>query len=481
MQSPNGFKPRLGTQKQKARSVGRNNNSSQKVSADIRLFNDDAFLLSRSEFDSGDDENTITKRALVMVEGQHTDSAKRKHFFSSDRVAELVENTNALLNSGGRVPWQRDHKKDQDSNIGDLEGLLELRVITLDDVPDPRLIKKLVGKVGAFATKLVAKGKDVVDQIVAGRISTLSPGIDIATNTIREISATPTPAIIGLRTFRRHDGSANFALTFEEAEAEQADVNANKKEYQKITDTFWNIVSSIASATEDQLQGQDSIELQYEAVNEMASRLIEMLGLEATENSSVTPTEPQPNAMKPKGIPMPDYLQKQKSQLPPGGKANMSAYTMADMAKLMYSNGSNAEFAKGRKRGSRNRKRKSGLRDRIIGKTVVGRAARLAALAGAGAAVRYGGAGLGYSKTFGRGKDFNAGNALRKVGVGALGKVRSDISNAGYEVTRNLAGLRAVKQGMAPAAGMVMQQRSRSSTPRPYDPSSYRPRSISID
>jgi hypothetical protein len=51
---------------------------------------------------------------------------------------------------------------------------------------------------GVFVDNVVARGKDVVQKIIDKNIRTLSPGIDPATESFIEISATPVPAIIGL-------------------------------------------------------------------------------------------------------------------------------------------------------------------------------------------------------------------------------------------------------------------------------------------
>src|SRR5574339_14673 len=69
----------------------------------------------------------LAKKVLVMVEGNHTDSKGRSHEFSAHRVRELVQNTNKYIQRGGQIPWQKDHEKTQDSNIGRLESEQELR------------------------------------------------------------------------------------------------------------------------------------------------------------------------------------------------------------------------------------------------------------------------------------------------------------------------------------------------------------------
>lgn len=261
--------------------------------------------LTPAEFnEEEDDPHTLTKEALVMVEGNHIDSAKRSHNFSRDRILQIVKNTNNFISQGGRVPWQTDHDKKQAANIGDLEGILEARVITEEDLPNPKL-RNLVGKMGAFA-QLVAKGIDVVSQVVSGRIKTLSPGIDVTTDTIKEISATPQPAIVGLSVFRHPSASADFALTWEEADSGQGQIDAIHEEYRELLEQFWNIATAISQADEATLQGEDPAALMTNAIGGLTTRLSSLFGLGETSLGGGKDTVP-------KGSDMPSYLTDQQS------------------------------------------------------------------------------------------------------------------------------------------------------------------------
>lgn len=337
----------------------------------VTHFNASDFDLGFAEFEQ-DGEDALIKQALIMVEGDHVDSKKRPHRFPAQRIKRIFNNTVAFLAGGGRVPWQQDHQKTQDANIGDLEfhapGDLELRVITKSDLPKPSL-RHLVGKLGIFANRLVAKGADVIEQIEAGRIKTLSPGIDTQDDIIREISATPIPAIAGLSTFRMYDDQpgplARFALTFEEAEAEQADMDALKEEFMGLGETFWTVMTSIQQATEEELQDGTPDEYMQQAIASYNDRIWELFN----------PPMPDPQAMQPNGVPM------QGQQTPNG----FSAFTL---------DGVEAELATFRR--SR-RGRGSRMRERALGRTRAGRLTRAAGLAAA-----LGGA--GYLATRGRGK-----------------------------------------------------------------------------
>lgn len=365
--------------------------------------------LSSAEFETGED-STVIKKALVMVEGEHVDSAKKRHVFSPSRIQKIVENTNNFLAQGGRVPWQRDHKKDQESNIGDLEGPLEIRVITESDLPNKKL-KHLVGKVGAFTTQLVAKGQEVVNELVAGRIKTLSPGIDIAHDLIREISATPTPAIVGLSVFSRaaKQQEGDFGLTFDEVEAEGEEEDQMKEMFEDLSDKFWIIITNITQATDEELQGQDPTDFIYQAIGDYSTRIEQLLGLGEDPNMG----------MAQQGIPgaqMPGYLPQQQ------GYANMSryyggnaqpvlaAFSMSEMEAL---DGNMANFG-----------RRAGSKDKTKRKSRLGMVAKAGAVAGAAvggaAALRYGGAGLNAVRKAGIGKNLGL---MKKVGFG--GKQRA--------------------------------------------------------
>ncbi len=400
----------------------------------ITYFQAPSFGLCNAEFESTD-TNSVTKRALVMVEGDHIDSAKRHHIFGADRIHRIVENTNNFLATGGRVPWQVDHKKTQDANIGDLEGGLEARVITIDDLPNPNL-RHLIGKVGAFAERLVAKGADIVNLVYEGRIKTLSPGIDVKDDLIREISATPTPAIVGLSTFSQ----ARFALTMDDAEAENDQSDAAKEQFEEIGEKFWSVVNSIYSATEDDLQGQDQQSLLMQAVQDYCSRVSNLIGVgngQQQDSSMGMPMQQPGMGMGVPGTQLPNYLPQQQGFSPPGmakmhrgsGRRVLAAFSMSEMEKLIPDR---AEFLFD----FQVKKKDDGL---------VSGAAKVGALAAGGAAaIRYGGAALkkgnlamkvapsitGAANGFmGGAKAFTTG-----AGFGLRNKIGSDLSKAGSAI-----------------------------------------------
>ena len=290
---------------------------------------------SMALFDVGQVNQTgdrIVKEALVFVEGTHTDSAKRTHEFSAERVKKIVKNTNKFLAQGGRIPWQRDHLKTQDANLGDLEGPLELRVITEDDLPNPNL-RDLVGRLGAFTKALVGKGKDVVDQVISKRISTLSPGIDVINDVIKEISATPTPAITGLSTFKLSDGP----VTFDDLEKECSNMEQMREKFDDLTDKLWMLIDNITSSDTVAQTGSTPKDLVSKALEDYKSRVVKMLNFDSTTGVSSSA----------QGIPGnfdPNYLNKQQetgTTMYQEEDKYTSAFTMADLEDAMYQD---AEF-----------------------------------------------------------------------------------------------------------------------------------------
>ena len=351
--------------RRKARGFSKRQNSEFRRPIEVAHFYSGSFSLDNAEFEDISEEGqpaAITKRALVMVEGSHTDSQKRKHFFSKDRILKFAQNTNNFLAQGGRVPWQQDHQKTQSANLGDLEGNLVPMVITAGNLPDPRA-KHLIGRLGLFAEKLVARGESAVRDVLDGKIKTLSPGIDLATDTIREISATPTPAIVGLSTFRKADGSANFALTMEQAEAEEKDYNELKEEFDELAERFWRVVSDIGSAPPEAFEGQDPEAFLQQAIADFEAEIVEMLELNMEQEPQGEP--PAGGAVQPR--PVSDQATRRFSMA-----SDLSKYTMAGVLGI-------AEFARGKDKKPRKRRR------------MIAGGAALAA--GLGAAGRYGMAG----------------------------------------------------------------------------------------
>jgi hypothetical protein len=264
---------------------------------------------------------TLEKPALVFIEGNHVDSSKREHVFSRERVEALVNNTNAFIRKGGRIPFQRDHKKDQFNNLGDIESEFYVKEITEQDLP----IKKhthLIGKMGVFVDRIVAKGQKVVEDIINQNIKTLSAGIDPALEAFVEVSATPIPAIIGPALFSKAGDADNSIIYFESFFSEDAkmgsdnvtrgkaysfdqlkELNKNmdevRKQYNLLSDGLFQILSDLKTSSEEELKDTNPIEASYDALEYFEEEVAKMFGLgsedENEENVQSPETTPQKN------------------------------------------------------------------------------------------------------------------------------------------------------------------------------------------
>lgn len=284
-------------------------------------------------FKQTDNGLQLSGPALIFVEGKHTDSKKRDHIFDVNRIQRIVDNTNQFIRKGGRVPFQRDHKKEQAFNLGDIDGEFYCAPITPDKLPDPRY-KHLIGKVGVFVDNLVAKGQEAVMAIKEGRIKTLSAGIDPITESFVEVSATPIPAIIGPALMFSRNGNIyeedNFLLfesspmnprpsaydpeangsegsesspfnrrnkvfSMEEALGRGENVKQLQTQYNELAEALWNVLSSYYSAGEEELQGKNPVEESYNNIDFFVKELESLFELTYKEE------EQQQDAQMPGG------------------------------------------------------------------------------------------------------------------------------------------------------------------------------------
>lgn len=277
-------------------------------------------------------EYRISKPALVFVEGQHKDNKQRVHIFDRDRIESLVNETNKFMSKGGRVPFQRDHKKTQEYNLGDVESEFYTEVITEDNLPDGKY-RHLIGRLGVFVDNIVAKGKEAVDAVVSKSIKTLSPGIDPKLGIFAEVSATPLPAIVGpalFSQFDEDDGSEYLmfeamessspvtdpvvpkniadlpikAVSFEDLYAGEETNDLLKKEYFELVGDLFTILTSLTSMSEEELAAKnvaDPIQASYDAMQYALEEIENMFGLveeEEDEDNPLSKVTPEVNMPK---------------------------------------------------------------------------------------------------------------------------------------------------------------------------------------
>lgn len=232
-----------------------------------------------TERDSSTDEGII-KNALIVVEGTHKDNKGRVHEFPAHRIQDFVDNTNAAIAEGLELPLMVDHSKELIKN-GHLQKLgwlapntfIECRVIRNSDVPNSRMRDKLVGKIGAFGKFLITNR---VDDVKKKLISLLSPGIDLESDRIAEVSAVAFPAI---------QGPALFAAATSYAEAKEQ-FDATKKLRQEVNislDILFSVLNNIEKMDDYEVVGNNRDALKLKAVDDFYEDVLSILELETTQ------------------------------------------------------------------------------------------------------------------------------------------------------------------------------------------------------
>jgi hypothetical protein len=239
------------------------------------------------------EENGIVKTSgLILAEGDWTDSKGRKHSFPKERILLIQHNSNASFNSGKDIPILQDHKKEVSSYSGEVEKEFIVRPINPEDLPQNKRdrLGGLIGKLGIFAEGIKITAKEAVQKYKDG-LKTISPGIDIVNDVIREISMTPTPAIQGMALYMK--GNVR-PLTWEEAEESNVELEKLEEEFESLSEKFFDLVSNIYTASEDELVERDPLELISINLDDYVGRLTELFGLnELQEDQEQQPLDPQ--------------------------------------------------------------------------------------------------------------------------------------------------------------------------------------------
>lgn len=269
----------------------------------------------------------LAKKALILVEGVHRDSKKRTHKFDAERIEKIAENTNALFEKGGRIPLLEDHNKTMGSTIGDLASNVEVREISEDDLPEGKF-QHLVGKLGIFADQILIKSKRAIEQAQEDLLNTISAGVDVMDDVIREISVTPTPAIEGMRLFHRGN-DANFALTWEQLEQSKENFEEVEEQLKELNKTFAELIENIYKADIEELEGYSHNDLMVQALQEYMMRVATVIGIEEEQDEMEQEQEsPQQQANQ--------IMQRTVGKgYPNTGFSNpryVAAFSMADMA-----------------------------------------------------------------------------------------------------------------------------------------------------
>jgi hypothetical protein len=160
--------------------------------------------------------------------------------------------------------------------IGDVESQFQCTTINESNFPGAD-DKGLTGKLGIFVNQIAIKSGEAIRQLNEGLLNTLSPGIDVVSNAIREISATPNPAIANLSLFKRAEFESD-ALTFDDLENSDDMLDKIRNQYEDLTNKLWELTETIQTIDEQALNGQSREEVQYQAINDFATRFLTLIG-----------------------------------------------------------------------------------------------------------------------------------------------------------------------------------------------------------
>jgi hypothetical protein len=164
------------------------------------------------------------------------------------------------------------------STIGDLASHVEVREISEDDLPEGKF-QNLIGKLGIFADQILIKSKRAIEQAQEDLLNTISAGVDVMDDVIREISVTPTPAIEGMRLFHRGN-DANFALTWEQLESSKENFEEVEEQLKELNKTFAELIENIYKADIEELEGYSHNDLMVQALQEYMMRVASVIGIE---------------------------------------------------------------------------------------------------------------------------------------------------------------------------------------------------------
>lgn len=279
----------------------------------------------------------VVKKALILIEGTQFDSKKRKHEFSAERLEKIADNTNALIDSGSRLPLCLNHDKRTETTVGDIEGNVYVDNIREDNLPNPKM-KDLIGKLGLFANEVVIKSKKTIEQFKEGLISTISGGLDVSDDTLREVSIVPCSAIRGAALFRSHNFSDAQPLTFDDIEQQDSEIEEVKTQYIELTENLWELTQNILMCDPDELDGNDPNQLIQQAISDFCDRYMSLVGM--GQEDEMNEQDNDPRLMQNQGA-NPNYGGGgQYIQTKPNaqGKFNFSypvaAFSMAEMEKI---------------------------------------------------------------------------------------------------------------------------------------------------
>ena len=240
----------------------------------ISCFDGIGGLCQFSEESSGE----LIKNALVLIEGTHKDNQGVIHEFPSDRILRIAQRTNAAMSQGVEIPLMTDHSKQLIGDNGELKKLgvfvspFECRVIREEDLPNPKM-RHLLGKLGAFSR---AKILNKVNEVQSKLINLLSPGVDLRSERLAEVSAVAFPAIHGPALFA---APAVQDLSFASVKEEQEMFKKQREDLDDAFEIFVQTLQRIQRASPEQLATISPEQLLLSAIDAFSIELKERLGI----------------------------------------------------------------------------------------------------------------------------------------------------------------------------------------------------------
>ena len=258
-----------------------------------------------STFKTDDNTGCVTKDAILMLEGTLPDSKGVVHTFTPDRLEQIAANTNSALQEGVKLPVLLEHEKTALATVGNANNAeLYVKTVTEEDLEkiNPKA-KKLLGKAALFVRNIVIQTPEVVNKVLEGTASSVSMGLDLMTDSLKEISLVGIPAWEHATLYSKYKGkTAKFsALTWDEETDEDA-LEEKEEEYEKLTEQLWGYLRNIYNANEAELKGQKPEELVDVTLYGFVERVKKLLDLDGTENQEEV--EQQAGAQ---GVAMPTY------------------------------------------------------------------------------------------------------------------------------------------------------------------------------
>lgn len=232
----------------------------------------------------------VTKDAILMLEGTLPDSKGVVHTFTAERLTNIAANTNAALEEGIKLPLLLEHNKTALATVGNANNAeLYVKTVTQEDIDkiNPKAIK-LLGKAALFVRNLVIQTPEVIEKVLEGTASSVSMGLDLLTDSLKEISLVGIPAWEHATLYSKAKFSA---LTWDDDQETEDELEDKEEEYEDLTEQLWSYIRNIYTADEAELKGKDPNQLLDVTLYGFIERVKKLLDLNnEKESTEITDT-----------------------------------------------------------------------------------------------------------------------------------------------------------------------------------------------